>query len=212
MLRVGRVLLSDARVTKVGIPDRTLGTHPRVAAISDPRNFDVVVSNDMSSTLASRAWEADVPVVLATELEKPARNIIDNANLEGLARCLAHQAMRIAGADRASVAWTTPGKRLSRGPTLLFPQPIGRLRVVEDRDIAVAPTDGPLAGAVASATGSLGTATYGLVESPEFLDATILASVAICAATQCSKPVTEMASEVISEVRYAGLVIASKIA
>lgn len=212
MLRVGRVLLADARVSAVGVPNSTLGNHPRVTTTEDPGSFDAVIAHDLGSAVTTMAWSSGIPIVLATELEEPSESVVDGANLEGLARCLAQQALVAVDASSASVSWTTPGKRLLTGPSLVFPAPIGKLHVVEDRDVAVAPVDGELAGAVVSASGHLGTATFGLVESREFLEAIILAAAAICAASGQGTSLEDMSQQVIAEVRQAGLVIASKVA
>jgi len=212
MLRVGRVLLADARVSAVGVPDSALGTHPRVTAIEDPASFDAVIAHDLGSAVTTVAWKSGVPIVLATELESPSESVADGANLEGLARCLAQQALATVDGFSASVGWTTPGRKLMTGPSLAFPAPLGILKVVDDRDVAVAPIDGDLAGAVVSASGRLGTATFGLVESRDFLEAIILAATAICVASGHGTSLENMSEHVIAEVRRAGLVIASKVA
>ena len=212
MLRVGRVLLADARVQRIGVPNGMLGGNPRVVRTTTPEDFDVVLAHDLGSALTSQALERNVPVVIAENLLTPDARISDGANLEGFARCLSYVALDAADAESASVGWTVPGKKLSRGPSLVFPAPIGKLYVVDDRAVAVAPHDGDLAAVIASATGRNGDVTYSLVDDRQFLEAIILASAAISTATDGPRPAEQMGESLIREGQRAGLVIASKVA
>lgn len=212
MLRVGKVLLADARTEVIGVPDSMLGGNPRVVRTNSVTNFDAVVAQDLGSPTTSEALDQGIPVIIAEQLVETHHNVTDGAQLEGLARCLSQIALGATDAESASVAWTTPGRRLTRGPSLMFPAPIGKLHVVEDRAVAVAPLDGSMAGVVVSASGDNGDITYSILDDRAFLEGVILAAATICTVLDGPRPADQLGACLIKEAQAAGLVVASKIA
>ena len=209
--RVGRVLLADPRVDLVGVHHAPSGD-PRVVTVEDLSEFDVVVAEQLGLPETQKAWDRRIPIVIADRLVSPERAdlITDGADLEGLAVALADLARQRSGAPDADLAWTRTGRPLRSGPRVVFPQPVGPLFAHREGDALVAPTASDLAAILVTASGRLGTVTYGMVDHAGYLAAICLAAAVLARGTGSGGPAHDLGERFVEEALAAGASVASK--
>jgi len=141
-VRVGRVLLADRRLDKLGVP-RPQTAEPRTVPLTG-FTADVVIAFDLGHPYVTAALEADTPVITVDGGTTTLRG-----GMGALASSLASQ---MDGDNIELVAWTAPGSELRTGVAIDFPEPLGRVHGSETPTGVVVPNNGPWAGVLVRAT------------------------------------------------------------
>ncbi|MEZ5175085.1 MAG: hypothetical protein R2823_02615 [Acidimicrobiia bacterium] len=190
--RTLRTLLSEAAVDHVGILDASAPRRDRAGPVADLASYDTLVSDGTTGvhTLIGRATVAGIPLVLWKDLDSSLNGpgpiaVVHGANVATAltAALTAHPAARPIEHETVRIGWTEPGKPLKRGRPMHFPEPIGSSwtkRRGPDRFVAF--RNDEWAGAVIDSEGTTGRRIVGVSDHGAYLEAIVLAAVALEAA------------------------------
>ncbi len=223
-LKAGRLLLGERDLETIGVLDRPVADRdPRVRRIEDVSGFDVFVTDDPDLARIHSAYAADVSVVAwvdgdGLDAEAARVPVMTGANLAtGIARALA--AREAAGRQAQTiVAWTEPGKPLSAGEPITFPDPVGARwgRVRRTRGSlteVVVPITDEWAGVVVRVEEEGITRILGIADLAEHLEALALTAGAVTMARGIDHPglvrPADVADDYLLAALRAGLDIAS---
>lgn len=192
--RAARVLLAERDVEYIGLwNDEAAGRAVRSGPTSTLDGYDAVVSDRELGyeDLVARAAVAGIPVVLWSDaLDIPngpaACPTVTGANVgSALATALVHHPVAdVAGDDRVTMAWTEPGSPLRNGHPMAFPDPVGMSWTARrDESSFVAFRDDQWAGAVVRVEGESGDRVIGVADHASHLEAVVLASTVLIAAS-----------------------------
>lgn len=197
--RAARIVLGDHRCTSLvmlnreWLPDDQRAFHDR-----DITDVDVVVSDGTTplTSLIGRASVARVPVVVwndapESEFGPAAVPVIVGANVGSalVDALLTHPASMPGPDESVAVGWTEPGKALSQGRAMPFPEPIG-MAWSEPRSEGryVAYRDDEWAGATTIIDGPRGQRIVGVADLGAHLEAMTLVAVAVAALSESFGP------------------------
>lgn len=212
--RAARIVLGDPRCDKLVLLNKGwLPDDDRVTQSRDIAGIDVLISDGTTplTNLIGRVSVAGVPLVVWKETAKsdfgPATvPIIVGANVGfTLAEALlTHPSSQPNESDSVQVAWTEPGKPLTRGTPIAFPEPVGMVWTSERRPRRfVAYRDDEWAGATTMVDGPSGQRIVGVSDHGAHLEALTLTAVAFAAIdgsfSSGIQPATNASASVLAE-------------
>lgn len=190
-------MLSDSNVEYVGVLNEAVPKNRRSGPIDSLDGFDVLMSDGTSDVhrLVGRCTVEDVALVLwpdATLEPGPCSvPVVHGANVATalLTALTSHPAADITADDVVVRGWTEPGKPLTSGISVPFPDPLGAQWGRErSPGEVVAFRDDEWAGAVIDIDGPTGRRIIGVSDHAAYMEAIVLAGVAIAAARGVFEP------------------------